>query len=261
MIKGLEAFKKHFGEFTDRYVVIGGVAASLTMEDAGLDFRGTKDFDLVLVVEAMDAEFVQQFWKFVQAGGYQVRERSNGTPEFYRFQKPVNPEYPDMLELFSRVPNGLNLAEGSHLTPIPIDEAVSSLSAILLDEEYYAFILAGTNVAEGIAWVREDRLIPLKANAWLDMTQRVADGEKIDSRKIRKHINDVLQLSQLFTEDTRIELPQQVADDLNSFLDSIMKETVDLKHLGLLRTDLPTIANRIRGAYGLIEADDVLVSN
>lgn len=256
MIKGWETFKKHFEEFTNRFVVIGGVAASLTMEEAGLDFRLTKDIDLVLVVEALDAHFGHHFWKFVEAGGYQLREKSNGTPEFYRFQKPTNLQYPEMLELFSRVPHGLNLAEGSHLTPIPVDDAVSSLSAILLDEEYYAFILAGTHAAEGIAWVREDRLIPLKANAWLDMTQRVANGEEIDSRKIRKHLNDVLRLSQLFTQTTKIIPPQKVAIDLDRFLDLMLQEHVDLKQLGILRADLPTIANRIRVAYGLIDASD-----
>ena len=34
-----------------------------------------------------------------------------------------------MLELFCRAPEGVNLAEGSHLTPIPIDEAAATLSA------------------------------------------------------------------------------------------------------------------------------------
>ena len=53
MIKGLDVFRLHFEHYTDRYVLIGGVAATLAMEEAGLDFRATKDIDLVLVVEAM----------------------------------------------------------------------------------------------------------------------------------------------------------------------------------------------------------------
>ena len=48
-----------------------------------------------------------------------------------------------MVELFARAPAGLQPAEGSQLTPIPLDEAVSSLSAILLDDTYYALIIAG----------------------------------------------------------------------------------------------------------------------
>lgn len=80
MIKGLDIFRQHFAQYTDRYVLIGGVAASLAMEEAGLEFRATKDIDLVLVVEAMDAEFGQHFWQFIQDGGYEIRERSGDKP-------------------------------------------------------------------------------------------------------------------------------------------------------------------------------------
>ena len=251
MIKGLDVFRRHFEGYSNRYVLIGGVAASLAMEDVGLDFRLTKDLDIVLVVEAMDAEFGRHFWQFIEDGGYGIRERSEGAPQFYRFQKPQNPDFPVMLELFSRIPDGLTLTEDTHLTPIPIDEAVSSLSAILLDEAYYNFILAGTHVTDGIAWVREDRLIPLKANAWLDMSESVAKGEVIDSKKIRKHLLDVIRLSQLFTTETRIDLPTQVAEDLKHFLALMLHEKVDMKSLGLGKSDLPTVVERIRGAYGL----------
>lgn len=94
MIRGLDVFRRHFAQYTDRYVVIGGVASSLAMEAAGLDFRATKDIDLVLVVEAMDAQFGRHFWQFVEDGGYQARERSEGKPQFYRFQKPTDPIFP-----------------------------------------------------------------------------------------------------------------------------------------------------------------------
>jgi hypothetical protein len=42
-----------------------------------------------------------------------------------------------MLELFSRTPDALHLSDEAHLTPIPVDEGQSSLSAILLDDGYY----------------------------------------------------------------------------------------------------------------------------
>jgi hypothetical protein len=40
-----------------------------------------------------------------------------------------------MLELFSRQPDVLQVADGSHLTPLPVEEDASSLSAILLDND------------------------------------------------------------------------------------------------------------------------------
>jgi hypothetical protein len=42
------------------------------------------------------------------------------------------------------------LAPGAHLTPIPIDEAVASLSAILMDEDYYDFVISGRRNVDGL---------------------------------------------------------------------------------------------------------------
>ena len=136
MVKGLEVFREHFRNYADRYVLIGGAACDIAMTAAGLAFRATKDLDIVLYVEALDAAFVQAFWEFVRMGGYEVQEKSTGEKQFYRFQKPTNADYPFMLELFSRQPDVLQVADGSHLTPLPVEEDASSLSAILLDNDY-----------------------------------------------------------------------------------------------------------------------------
>jgi hypothetical protein len=62
MVQGLEYFKEFFQGFEDRYTLIGGVACHLSMTEVGLDFRATKDLDIVLCTEALDKEFVQRFW-------------------------------------------------------------------------------------------------------------------------------------------------------------------------------------------------------
>ena len=141
MVKGLDIFREFFAPHSGEYVLIGGTAASLAMEEAGLEFRSTKDLDIVLYVEAVGPEFGKAFWSFAEAGGYEIRESSSGKPIFYRFQKPSAENFPVMLELFSRAPSGIELAAGSHLTPIPLDEKISSLSAILLDDDYYRFVM------------------------------------------------------------------------------------------------------------------------
>ena len=61
-------------------------------------------------------------------------------------------------------------ASGQTLTPIPFDDPVSSLSAILLDETYYAFLKGGVRLVEGISVVGPEHLVPLKARAWLDLS-------------------------------------------------------------------------------------------
>lgn len=220
MVRGLSIFQEWFKDYESHYVLIGGTAAKITMEEAGANFRGTRDLDIVLHVEALTPEFGRHFWEFVVAGGYQQREgNSSSKPCVYRFQKPSDEGFPFMLELFSRVPDGIAFFPPGHLTPIPFDEQISSLSAILLDDAYYRFVLEGRRRKHGLpSWVGEDRLIPLKALAWVEMTERVGRGEVIDSRKIRKHLEDVLALSGLLQPGQVIEIPERVRIDMSRFL-------------------------------------------
>jgi hypothetical protein len=41
-----------------------------------MDFRATKDLDIVLYVEALHENFVRAFWQFVEEGGYENKQRS-----------------------------------------------------------------------------------------------------------------------------------------------------------------------------------------
>lgn len=252
MVRGLDVFRDYFAGYSDQFVLIGGTAATLAMEEAGLEFRATKDLDIVLHIEALSPSFGEVFWRFIESGGYEIRQASEtARPVFYRFQKPADAGFPAMLELFCRAPDGINLAEGSHLTPIPIDEAAASLSAILIDDVYYDFILAGRREVDGLPWVGEDRLIPLKASAWLDLGQRQAKGELVDSKNIRKHANDVLRLSQLLAPDVLIEVAPRIAEDLDRFIDGILADrTFDAKSLGI-NSSVAEIGERIALAYGL----------
>jgi len=251
MVRGLGIFQEQFAPYVDQYVLIGGTAASLSMEEAGLEFRATKDLDIVLHVEALTPAFGIAFWKFVEDGGYEIRQASDtGRPIFYRFQKPADERYPAMIELFARAPDGLQPSEGSQLTPIPMDEAVASLSAILLDDVYYAFIMEGRREVDRLPWVGEDRLIPLKAIAWLELTARKQQGAKIDAKDVRKHLNDVLRLSQLLAPATRIALAKKISDDLTRFLLAVAADkSIDPKALQIGNATVAELTARIAMAY------------
>jgi hypothetical protein len=92
------------------------------------------------------------------------------------------------------------------------------------------------------SWVGEDRLIPLKAVAWLEMTERVRQGEVIDSKKINKHLSDVVLLSALLQPGQIIELPAKLQADLQAFA----KAVVALNHPEQLQA-----MGRIARAYAL----------
>jgi hypothetical protein len=233
MVQGLGKFSDFFKGFEDRYTLIGGIACHLSMAEAGLAFRATKDLDIVLCAEALDAEFIKRFWEFVQEGKYEHQEKSSEGKQFYRFEKPETDEYPFMLELFSRKPDDLLLEFDNSLTPIPVDEEVYSLSAILLDEGYYECIKEGKEIIDGLPILRVEYIIPFKMRAWLDLRERKAQGEDIDSKKIKKHKNDVLKISQLLSPTKTVSISNDIKEHMAMFLAEVQKETIDLKMLGI----------------------------
>ena len=250
-MKGIDVFKAHFAGFAHQYVLIGGAACDIIMDEVGLAFRATKDLDIVILMEALDAAFGTQFWAFVEAGGYQQRERSSGDKEFYRFQKPANPEFPSMLELFSRAPDTITPAEGSGLTPLPIDEDIASLSAILLDEHYYTALIENRRIIEDVAVLDERLLIPFKAKAHLDLANRRERGEQIDARQVRKHRTDVFRLTQLLPDNERVTLSEPIMADLAAFADKVIADgDFNPKELGLQGSADDQVA-RLRTIYGL----------
>jgi hypothetical protein len=246
MVRGLEIFTAWFQGYADHYVLIGGTAASIAMASAGLNFRATKDLDVVLHLEVLTPTFGKRFWEFVEAGRYEIRQSATtGKPQLYRFQKPAEEAFPFMVELFARAPVGIDLAPDSHLTPIPLDERVSSLSAILLDNTYYAFIMAERRNFNGLPWVGEDRLIPLKALAWLALTEQKATGGIVDARNIKKHLNDIIVLTTLLSPNTRIAVDEKIAADLRRFIVAVMA-------FAPASPATTRALERLKSAYGLL---------
>lgn len=251
MVVGLDIFGAHFSGYCDRYVLIGGAACSLAMAEAGLGFRATKDLDIVLCVEALDSGFVAAFWEFIHKGGYRYRERSSGRKQYYRFHKPEVSGYPHMLELFARVPDALPPTSTSHLTPIPAGDDLSSLSAILLSDDYYHFLQGGRRETRGLSFVGPEHLLPLKAKAWLDLSERRLQGEDIDSRSLRKHKNDVFRLFPILNPALGGSVPGTIKHDLRKFLVCMETEIIDLKSLGLKSATRESILADLGRIYGL----------
>ena len=233
MVNGFTKFKERFQGFENQYVIIGGTACDLIMENEELPFRATKDIDIVLIVESITVEFGRKFWEYVREAGYEHLNKSTGNAQFYRFTAPKSNEYPYMIEIFSRNPDFILLEEDAILTPLPIDDEISSLSAILLNEAYYELLKNGQLMVDGIPVLRPTCLISFKAKAWLDLTERKLNGEQIDSKNIKKHKNDVFRLAQLITANTRQLLSPEIEKDMKEFLFKITNETVDLKSLGI----------------------------
>lgn len=227
MVRGLNIFSEHFKEYTGNYVIIGGTACDIVIDTVGLVPRATKDIDIILVVEALSPEFVEHFWNFIKEGNYEVREKSEEDIKYYRFLKPENEEFPFQIELFSRIPDLIDLKEDSHLTPIPVDTEISSLSAILMDDDYYSFTTTNSQLSGGIHLANTEALISLKAKAFLDYKARKDNGESVDDRQLRKHKTDVFRLLLLLSPDDKFAIPETIKKDLMEFSEAVKDNLPD----------------------------------
>ncbi|MCF0109895.1 MAG: hypothetical protein HUJ57_07520 [Erysipelotrichaceae bacterium] len=246
MVNGLEVFRDYFEGYDDQYVLIGGAACDILFRNNDAHFRATRDLDMVLIVEALTPEFVQRLWEFIKDGKYRNKATGNGKPQFYRFDKPENDSYPKMIELFCKA--DIVLAELNGITPVHVDDSVSSLSAILLDGDYYKVLLEGRTNAGGFSVLRPEYLILFKAKAYLDLRKRKDEGYNIDTNDIRKHKKDVLRIAvELILEDVK-GLPLSVNKDINDFVSSLKQDPFDdslLKGYGVSNEDVISVLNRV----------------
>lgn len=156
-----------------------------------------------------------------------------------------------MIELFSKNPDFIVLDKNAILTPLPIDDEISSLSAILLNESYYELLKNGQIILDGIPVLSPTCLIPFKAKAWLDLKERKSNGDHIDSKNIKKHKNDVFRLTQLITTDTKQIISTEIANDMRKFLSEIENEDIDLKSIGIKGSKKASIIDLLYNCYNL----------
>ena len=141
------------------------------------------------------------------------------------------------------------MQQNAVLTPLPMDEDISSLSAILLDDDYYEFLKQGKVTVDGVTVLDAAYLIPFKAKAWMDLTDRKAAGEHVDSKNIKKHKNDVFRLTELIDPTAKIVAPKGVYADIQEFVLRMKNETVDIKQLGLVGRTKEKILEELKAMY------------
>ena len=246
MVSGMESFARKFRDYSDCYTVIGGTACAVLMSETDLEFRATKDIDMVLIMEARYQEFTKVLWEYIREGGYRCGWKNSGTVRFYRFTEP-KAGYPFMIELFSREPEYITEAPAG-IVPLHIDDETSSLSAILLNDDFYEFMLEGRRTAAGISVLDAEHLIPFKMYAYLDLKDRKARGEHVNERDLRKHKYDVFRLLQIADRSKTILTSGIVKEYTERFLREIREESIPFTQLNL-PFDMQEAVNSLAALY------------
>ena len=118
-----------------------------------------------------------------------------------------------------------------------------------LDDDYYEFLKQGKVTVDGVTVLDAAYLIPFKAKAWMDLTDRKALGEHVDSKNIKKHKNDVFRLTELIDPTVKIAAPSGVYEDMQRFVERMKDEAVDIKQLGLVGRTKEQILREVGELY------------
>jgi hypothetical protein len=207
----IDQLRKQLTGFESFCVIIGGTACAILFEEINLEFRSTKDIDLVLIVEAMDQSAFVRIWRFLEDGGYLERKMTPGQVKRYRFSTPTQQDYPKIVELFTtiQIPHHDNLPIGIIQAP----DDLFNLSAILLNQEVYEYIRDQSAIHDGIRIAEAPELIVLKAVAYCDNKKRKALGENVKEEDIKKHVKDIVRLSEIVDPNQRVILPNGILSD------------------------------------------------
>ncbi|MGM9972549.1 MAG: hypothetical protein ACI33K_00705, partial [Clostridiaceae bacterium] len=161
------------------------------------------------------------------------------------------------IELFSRRPEKMTLYFDSVLTPIHIGDSIASLSAILLNDAYYELLLKGKSVVDGYSVLGIEYIILFKIRAWLDLSERVEAGERIDSKTVKKHKNDIFRLLINISPKTRVDINDEINEDIKHFLEKIKDDQPDLKSLQIRTVTFEELLDRIRELYTYVIGEGV----
>lgn len=130
-----------------------------------------------------------------------------------------------------------------------IDDDTSSLSAILLNDDFYKFMMSGRRVVDGIGVLGAERLIPFKMYAWINLLERKRAGEHVNKKDLKKHKYDVFRLLQIVTLGTKVISEGLVTESIHRYIEEI--SALDESEVRLLQMRMPF--DRDRGVQLLKE--------
>jgi hypothetical protein len=138
------------------------------------------------------------------------------------------------------------------LTPIPTDDDLSSLSAILLNEDYYNYIIEHSTIEGSLHLANIEALICLKAKAFLEIKERIGRGSAEDSKHLRKHKADVFRLTIMLTPESDFPLPDVIRADIDQFAGLIAGDLPDraiFKEMGLGNIDPEIVLEQLKKSF------------
>lgn len=257
IVNGIEVFREAFAPFADSFIVIGGSACRAVIPEGDIKPRKTTDIDMVLVPQELSAGFIGTFWKFIKEGGYKFASRKNKDGDnryvFYSFVDGKD-GYPDQVELLSKPDESIGTPADHHIEYIDTDEEYSHLSAIILDRNYYDYLMAHFEMVDGIRYASADALVCLKALAYLNLLSDKQAGKKVNADDIKKHRRDVIMAAAYLPGGAQYKVGESIRKMLDDFLIAVEDASVRQS----LKSSLDIDDAVLNGVLGVLKEGFVL---
>jgi len=109
--------------------------------------------------------------------------------------------------------------------------------------------MQGKLTVDGYSVINIETAILFKMKAWLDLIERKEAGEKVDSKNIKKHKNDVFRLLANVIPAGRIETAAAIRSDIAQFIELIDKDKPDIKNLGIRGTNFRELMEVLKSTF------------
>lgn len=241
-MNGQDFLSNYLGSFSNDYVLIGGNACILNFEKIKVEFRATADLDIVLIVENQNEKFYAHLCQYLidngYVGGLYKCKENNACAYRFTLKGEQRVDRPKIIELFSKKPDYFDAEKSDklHITPIETAEGISNLSAILLDDEVYSFVIKHKYKIDNVSTVNLQCLFGLKSIAWHNNEKLFAEGAVTKEITVYKHPADMVRIAAVIPETeylypkgifesiqeskNKLKLPE-VADKISEVADSI----------------------------------------
>jgi len=187
MVKGLNIFRDCFRQFEGSFTLIGGAACDEWFTAQGLPFRATKDLDIVLIIEVLAPEAIRALAGFHRRWAIRDPPANGRITCALSLCQTAEGAIPVHVGVFQpeagRDQPGRRAKKSCRCRnrrPSPVCPPFSSMTITTRSFQNHK------DVRDGLSFANATALIPLKANAWLNLSKRKAGGEKLDAKDIRQ---------------------------------------------------------------------------
>ena len=153
----------------------------------------------------------------------------------------ISPRATEDIDMIVVEKNVLGEPSGFHIEPIPAGEYLSSLSAIIMDDDYYRLTLDHSTLDDGLRVADFKALVCLKAKAYLNLMADREAGIHRNTKDIKKHRSDVMKLTAGDPDPRAIVVGERIARDIQEFVTEV---------------DVPEIRQALKAS---INVDDALL--